>query len=403
MASPITKTEMRFASALTTSTSLPEACQALVDQVESQMEGLDLHLVLTFVSPHFRTVAADLADSLRHRLSPELLIGCTAEGVISRDKEIERSAAITLVAAHLPGVQMSPFALQAASWDDFLADQVSLMNVVGAPPNTKLIMLLADPYTTPMDTVLAAFNHSYPGVPMVGGMASGSARPGGNALFFNQRLLNNGAVGVAFAGAFDVDVVVSQGCRPIGEPVSITSVKENMILSLDYDPPLIRLREIVSDLSEQDRQLLENGLYICRVINDEEDELGRGDFLIRGVMGIDQQSGALVVGDYFENDEVVQFHLRDASTAKEDLEMMLTPQQFYGPPSGGFLFSCNGRGTRLYDHPNGDISTIQRVIGDVSLAGFFCAGEIGPVGGKNFLHGQTASLALFRPAGEWTD
>jgi small ligand-binding sensory domain FIST len=170
-----------------------------------------------------------------------------------------------------------------------------------------------------------------------------------------------------------------------------------MIYSLEGEPPLNQLQKLARDLSPEDRRLLQYGLLLGRAIASEQETLGRGDFLIRGVMGIDQQNGAMVVGDSIKDGETVQFHLRDASTAIEDLEMMLAPQLFYDSPRGGLLFSCNGRGTRLYDHPNGDITTIQKVIGDIHLAGFFCAGEIGPIGGKNFLHGHTASLALFRP------
>jgi small ligand-binding sensory domain FIST len=228
-------------------------------------------------------------------------------------------------------------------------------------------------------------------------MASGSQRAGGNALLLNDRVLNNGAVGVALAGAFEVDIIVSQGCRPVGRPFTVTSARENVIYGLEDQPPLARIKDMVDGMASDDRMLLRNGLFIGRAVGPDPDTLGRGDFLIRGVMGLDQETGVMVVGDYIDEGEMVQFHLRDATTAEEDLEMMLAPQLFFDPPCGGFLFSCNGRGTRLYDYPNGDISTIQKIIGDVNLAGFFCAGEIGPIGGKNFLHGHTASLALFRP------
>jgi small ligand-binding sensory domain FIST len=150
-------------------------------------------------------------------------------------------------------------------------------------------------------------------------------------------------------------------------------------------------------LSAQDQDVLQNGFYFGRLINPDQKSWGRVDFLIRGVMGIDREIGSLIVGDYMQAGELIQFHLRDALTAEEDLEMMLTPQMLYDAPAGGLLFSCNGRGTRLYDHPDGDISIIQQIVGNVNLAGFFCAGEIGPIGGQNFLHGHTASIALFRP------
>jgi small ligand-binding sensory domain FIST len=392
--------QMRFASAITTEREVEEAGRALTGQIEAQMGSHPLDLALVFLSPHFRVIAADLAAGLQANLNPRLIIGCTAEGVIGREQEVEREPAIALIAAHLPGVELTPFTLQSMDWRRTLSQAAGLRQTVAAPDATKLFMLLADPFTTPMDAVLEAFNTYYPDLPIIGGMASGSQRAGGNALLFNDRILNNGAVGVAFAGAFEVDIIVSQGCRPVGQPFTVTGARENVIFSLEGEPPLMRIQELVMGLAPSDRALLQHGLFIGRAVGGEREALGRGDFLIRGVMGLDQESGVMVVGDYINEGETVQFHLRDASTAEEDLEMMLAPQLLFDPPCGGFLFSCNGRGTRLYDHPNGDISIIQKVMGGIDLAGFFCAGEIGPIGNKNFLHGHTASLALFRPQAE---
>jgi small ligand-binding sensory domain FIST len=203
-------------------------------------------------------------------------------------------------------------------------------------------------------------------------------------------------VGVAFGGALEVDVIVSQGCRPIGRPLKVTAAYENYLLKLEDKVPLDYLKEMVNELPADDRELLQNGLFIGRAIDKEQTELGRGDFLVRAVTGIDQKDGSLVVGDYIRSGEIVQFHLRDADTAEEDLEMMLMPQLFNSPAAGALLFSCNGRGTRLYAHPNGDIRLIKSVLNNIAVGGFFCAGEIGPIGGENFLHGHTATLTLFR-------
>ena len=393
----VTTTEMTFASATTTERDVKEASQSLVEQVEAQLGEADIDIVMVFLSPHFRLDAPNLARSLRASLKPQALLGSTAEGVIGRDEEIEREPAITLVAARLPGVELAPFSLQASNWEDLLNDSDAFRQIVGAPDATRLFMMVADPFTTPMDAVLDAFNNYYTDLPLIGGLASGSSRPGGNALLLNDRLLNNGVAGVAFSGNFEVDVIVSQGCRPIGRALTVTSADRNMIYTLEGETPLVHLQQLIEQLPAEDKALLNNGLFIGRAISPNRETLGRGDFLIRGVMGIHQESEAIVVGDNIDVGETIQFHLRDASTAKEDLEMMLTPQLFYEPPSGGILFSCNGRGTRLYDHPNGDVATIQGVLGNINLAGFFCAGEIGPIGGKNFLHGHTASMVLFRP------
>ncbi len=170
-----------------------------------------------------------------------------------------------------------------------------------------------------------------------------------------------------------------------------------MIFSLDGQPPLTWIEELIPELPEEDRNLLQQGLFVGRAIDPHQENLGRGDFLIRSVTGVDHRTGVIAVGDIVHLGERIQFHLRDALTAEEDLEMMLIPELFREAPNGALLFSCNGRGIRLYDHPNGDIVIIQQNVGQVPLAGLFCAGEIGPVGGKNFLHSHTASLVLFRP------
>ena len=395
----IREDQMLFGSAMTVKPHMEDAIADIIAQVEGQMQGRPIDFVQVFLTPHFRLLVNDILLRLRKALQPEILIGCTAESIIGREQEIEQKPGITLVAARLPNVTLTPFKLQSMKWDETLGQAEAFHATIGAPADTKLFVLLSDPFTTPMDRILDAFNSYYPDLPIIGGLASGSHRPGGNALLFNDRTLNNGAVGVAFSGALDVDIIVSQGCRPVGRPFTVTEVQENSILSLEGQTPLSHLQALVNELTSEDQSLLQNGLFIGRAIDSTQDTLGRGDFLIRGVMGIDREDGSMVVGDYVNSGEIIQFHLRDATTAEEDLEMMLTPQMLYEPAAGGMLFSCNGRGTRLYDHPNGDISTIQKVVGDINLAGFFCAGEIGPVGGKNFLHGHTASLALFRPLG----
>ncbi len=392
--------DMLFGSATTTADEVKEVIPELVAQIRASLPTQPIHFVQIFMSPHFRLVAGEIAAGLRTALEPELLIGCTGESVIGRDQEIEQRSAITLIAAHLPGVELVPFTLQSMRWERFLDQADTFRGTIKAPAETKLFTVLGDPFTTPMDRVLEAFNTFYPDLPIIGGLASGSYRPGGNALLLNDQVLKNGAVGVAFAGAFEVDVIVSQGCRPIGQPMTVTEVQENAIIELAGKTPLEQLQALVEGMSMADQSLLQNGLFIGRAITPNQETLGRGDFLVRGVMGLDRQSGAMIVGDYLDIGETVQFHVRDANTAEEDLEMMLTPQLLFEPPAGALLFSCNGRGTRLYNHPDGDLSTIKKVFGQVDLAGFFCAGEIGPVGGKNFLHGHTASLALFRPVTE---
>jgi small ligand-binding sensory domain FIST len=207
---------------------------------------------------------------------------------------------------------------------------------------------------------------------------------------------NGGAVGAVLSGGVVVRPLVSQGCRPVGSPATVTRADRNVIIELGGQTPLERIRDMFGAADPAERALMQQGLHIGRVIDEYKTEFRRGDFLIRSVMGADPESGAVAVGDYVEVGETVQFHVRDAGSADEDLKTMLaTVAQ---PPAGALLFTCNGRGTYLFGVPDHDARAVQASFGRLPLAGLFCAGEIGPVGGRNFLHGFTASLALFTDA-----
>ncbi len=388
---------MCFASATTTESSPVTAISDLVTQIREQHMSGTIDFALAFLSPHFGENVEQFVHAIGNELSPGMLVGCTGQGVIGSKEEIERRPAMALVTARLPDVVLTPMVLGAADLHKMLGGSKTPLKDLDVPDSTKMFLMIADPFTVPMDQLLDSFNATFPGIPIIGGMASGASAAVRNALILNDQVLHDGAIAVAFAGDVNVDIIVSQGCRPIGPTFRVTNVRDNVIMDLEGQTPFERLQALLTELSKEERELIRNGLFVGRAIDSKKEMLGRGDFLIRGVMGLDQQSGVITVGDYIDEGEVVQFHLRDAATAKEDLEMMLTPHALFGQPSGAFLFSCNGRGTQLYDHANGDISRIQEFFPGINVAGFFCAGEIGPIGGKNFLHGHTASLALIRP------
>jgi small ligand-binding sensory domain FIST len=391
-------TQFKFASILVQDESIDRVLSAVSKQmIDSLGEHVDLALV--FASSHFLLQAAGLGVNLRRAIGAKVMIGCCSEGVIGPDHEIESEPAVAVVAAQLPGVGVHAFHLSGHEAMDIAREQSRFSEHIQLERDTRGIVMIADPFSTPMDQMLGAFNFYCAGVPIIGGLASAGRQPDENRLFMNDTVLKDGLVCIALSGPVQLDVIVSQGCRPIGPVFEVTDAKNNIIDSLEGVPPMERISDVLEALSDDDRQLLQNGLFIGRAIDSRREALGRGDFLIRGVMGADSRTGAIAIGDMIKTGERVQFHLRDARTAREDLEMMLTPHALFGAPSGAFLFSCNGRGTHLYDEPDGDISAINSFFHGIDLAGFFCAGEIGPVGGKNFLHGHTASLALIRPAG----
>jgi small ligand-binding sensory domain FIST len=204
-------------------------------------------------------------------------------------------------------------------------------------------------------------------------------------------------VGITLNGAIDVQTVVSQGCRPVGHPVVVTKAHENVIEQIAGRPALQVLQEIVDTMPREEQQLLRNGLYIGRAIDEYRESWSRGDFLVRNVMGMEQATGGIGITDLVRVGQTVQFHVRDAATAEEDLRLLLEEQKKQDAPAGGLLFNCNGRGTRMFSKPCHDISATRAILPQTPIAGFFAAGELGPVGRRNFIHGHTASFALFRP------
>jgi small ligand-binding sensory domain FIST len=260
-------------------------------------------------------------------------------------------------------------------------------------PGSGPYLLIGDPFSFPTDHLLRHLNEQMPGTVVMGGMASGGMGPGETRLFLDNRVVNEGAIGARLPGV-RIRTLVSQGCGPVGNVYTVTRAEGNVIHELGGRPPLLRLQELVEGLSPEDRTLLGQGLFVGRAIDEYKLEPGRGDFLIRQVVGVAQRTGALAVGDRIEVGESIQFHVRDAATADEDLRALLELEAIE-PADGALLFTCNGRGSRLFPVFDHDASLISERLGGLPLAGFNCAGEIGPVGGKNFLHGFTASVALF--------
>ncbi len=353
------------------------------------------HLAVVFASfqhqPHFAELAAVLSDEL----ATERIIGCTGESIVAGGREIEGSPALALWVAHLPGTEVRPMHLSFRATPDggmFEGWHSSLRRAWSADAS---MLLLGEPFSFPADVLLARMNEDRPGVGISGGMASGGWGVGQNRVIVGGKSYDHGAAAIVLYGETRVRTVVSQGCRPVGRPLVVTKVDRNVLLELGGKPALAQLQEIFGTLTAHEQGLFRNGLHVGRVINEYQGEFGRGDFLVRNVEGADPKSGAIAVGDYLRVGQTVQFHVRDAGTADEDLQAMLAAAKDKAAPTAALLFTCNGRGTRLFETPDHDAAAVQDAWPGVPLAGFFAQGEIGPVGGKNFLHGFTASLALF--------
>jgi len=354
--------------------------------LEQTGDGLDLAVL--FVTPHHAGALEDAAGAVRAVLRPGTLIGCAAVAVAGNGREVEDGPAVALWAARL-AAPVAPLVLHGEETPDGPL-------VVGwpdaSPFEPEAVILVADPFTFPADTFLGRLAADRPGLPVIGGMASGARGPGGSRLVLDDHVMPVGAVGALLGPGSGLTTVVSQGCRPIGDPFVVTKAERNVIYELGGQPPLQRLEHLARRLPEDEVQLVNQGLHLGLVIDEQVSEYHRGDFLIRNVLGADRANGAIAVDALVEVGTTVQFQVRDGASADEDLRLLLTGRE----ADAALLFTCSGRGRNLFDEPDHDTGVLAQSLDGPQVAGFFAAGELGPVGGRNFLHGFTASIALFR-------
>lgn len=390
---------MRWASAISERPDLEGAVEDVVAATEQALGEAAPDLLFAFFSPAHAVGCDRLGRALRDAFPGALLVGCSARSVIGGGREVEMGAALSLTVARLPHVSLAPmrvagdgFPRGAESWREHFEL---------APDPAPDFVLLADPFTCDAEPLVRQLDADFPDSTLVGGLASGGERAGGNALLLADRVHADGLVGVALQGDVRVDAVVAQGCRPIGHPLFVTRARDNLLVEVDGRPPMEIVRELFEAASPRDRALMQTSLFLGVEMRPELSQYGRGDFLVRNLMGADARTGAIAVAALLQEGQVVQFHLRDAQTSAEDLDERLARHcAAHGGrarPAGALLFSCLGRGAALYGVPDHDSNALQRHVGPVPLGGFFCNGEIGPVEHRTFLHGYTSAFGLFRP------
>jgi small ligand-binding sensory domain FIST len=390
---------MKWATTISRKTSFEDAVLECAEGLSRRLGPGPISLALAFVTPHFADYYPRLYGLVSQYLEPKTFLGCSGGGVIGGGEEVERSPAVTMVAARLPGVRLTPLHLS-GPLPDLDGPPDAWERLVGVRAHDKEhFVLLADPFSGRPEALLAGLDYAFPNSSKIGGLASGATSPGLNALFLDGEVFTEGTVGVALSGDVVVDTVVAQGCRPIGELMRITRCEGNLLYELDDRPAFEVLQELFAALDARDRHLASTALFVGVLMDEFREEPRVGDFLIRNLIGADPRRGAVAVGEHLQEGMRVRFHLRDAKTSAEDLHAMLRSYEKTSPenvPSGALLFSCLGRGEGLYGRPNFDTDVFREHLGDVPVGGFFCNGEIGPVGGATFLHGYTSAFGLFR-------
>lgn len=376
---------MHVGAAVSTTRESGLAAAEAADEAAQPLDGGVVDLAVVFATPDHVPEIEDVLTATRTRLDPGVVIGGVAQGIVGPHEEHEQGPAVSVWCASFGGGQAIGFRSRAirreeggmvvSGWPDTHPDDVTLV--------------LADPLSYPAPDVVRRMGEDRPGHVLVGGLVTGGQQA--SRLLLNRTVHTDGAVGAVLRDV-DVDVLVSQGCRPVGEPLTVTRAERNVILELAGTRAADRLRQIFHDADPRDQDLLRAGLHIGIVADEYREDFETGDFLIRSVLGADPETGGIAVGDLVPVGTTVQFQVRDAASADADLTTRLTGQR---PAEGALLFTCNGRGLNLFGEPHHDVRAVESSL-DAAVSGAFCAGEIGPVAGRPFLHGFTASMALFR-------
>ena len=393
---PVTSPAFRCASSLSTQ---PRWQDALEEAASAACQSLGdaADFGLAFLSPHHAAAADEIAKRACDAIGTSNLLGCTGEAIAGTAREVEEDPALSLWLARWPAARLTAMHLNfertpeggaLKGWPDELA---------GEWPAGSFVIALGEPFSFPADFLLERMNEDRPEVAVIGGMASGGSQPGENRLMLGPATHVEGAVALHVSGPVRLKTVVSQGCRPIGRPFVVTKAERNIIYELGGKPTMVQLREIFDTLPTHEQRLVQQALHVGRVVSEYQERFEQGDFLVRNVIGIDANSGAVAIGDYIRPGQTVQFHVRDEEAADAELKQLLNAAKkgCPAPPAGALLFTCNGRGTRMFSEPHHDAAAVAGALGPIPLAGFFAQGELGPIGRQNFMHGFTASIGLF--------
>lgn len=372
--------------------------QAWVEKLRGQLCGQRVSLGLVFMTPRFFQRAKQVLEILRVHGQIPLLAGCSSTGLIAGNQEVEENAGLTVALHVLPGAELKAFRftqqdVEAAKVPEYWPAKTGL-----TPDETNGWLVFADPFRLDSESWLTSWSAAYAPLPVLGGLASGDYTAQQTQVYLDGEVFDEGGVAISVGGDVKLYGVISQGCMPIGETWTLTRVDQNLIHEIGNRPAYEVLAETFGALSTEDQRKSRGNLFVGLAMNEYLEDFHRGDFLVRNLLSADPQSGVIAVGALPRTGQTVQFQRRDADAATEDMHVLLTrAQEKLAGASiyGGCLCCCNGRGQNLFGQPNHDAQMVQEHLGPIAMSGFFCNGEIGPVGERNFLHGYTAALALF--------
>ena len=391
---------MKWASKVSDNPELQTSIEKCRREIVEEL-GQPPDLLIAFVSSEF-SEDYESVTQLRTELADNgVLIGCCGNGIIGAGREIEHRPGFALAAATLPNISLHPFHItdtQIPDGDDLpdIWEQLVGLKAIEQPN----FIILSDPFSIRISNLVQGLDYAFPNNTTIGGIASGGHRPGGNILYLNDGIIREGAIGLAITGDAKIDTIVAQGCKPIGEPLRITQCDRNLLKEINGSSPFEILGSLYSILDENERKLFEHSLFIGMVMDPFNDNPTMGDFLIRNILGADNDKNIITVGELLREGQIIQFHLRDSKASSDDLRNLLTSakkSELRVDECGALLFSCLGRGSYLFGKADHDTNMFKEHMGEIPLTGFFCNGEIGPVAGNTYIHGYTSSIGIIRP------
>jgi small ligand-binding sensory domain FIST len=374
------------------------ALQRWAEELRARLSVPQVSLGLVFMTPRFFKQSRQILEILRVHARIPLLVGCSSQSLIFSSEEIEEGAGIVLGLYSLPGANLKASIFTEQQVEEANGPGYWRMETGIEPEQTNGWLVLIDPFHLDSETWLKGWNEAYAPLPILGGLASGEYNEQTTQIYLNGEVYEEGGVALSVGGDVRLVGVTSQGCTPIGETWTLTKVEQNIIHEIGNRPAYEVLAETFNQLSSEEQQRARGNLFVGLVVNEYMEDFHRGDFLIRNLLGADPRSGSIAVGAAPRLGQTIQFQRRSAAAATEDMNELLGRTRAkleQSPIYGGCLCSCNGRGQGMFGRPNHDAELVQQRLGPLGLTGFFCNGEIGPVGERSFLHGFTASLALF--------
>lgn len=391
---------MYWCSTVSNSPSLELAIEDVTKEIIKKLDGKSPDLGFVFISSHHSSDYESINEKIKSKIPFKTIVGCSASGVIGEGKEFEYLPGISLSAGSLPNVNFKPFHFTQNELPNPDQSPESWKEITNSDEeNPKTIVLFPDPFSVRTEYVLDGLDFAYPNTKIIGALASGGSKPGQNALFIDDATYFNGCAGLLISGNFELDVLVAQSCRPIGEPMIVTRANNNVINELDNDLPIVAIKKLYDNLPEDEKYVMNNALQIGILM----DRLGSIDdeitYMIRNISSIDKETGSITIGESITEGQIVQFNLRDSSAAQEELKKMLSEYESKNGEiiKSTLMFSSVGRGKYLLGESHHDINLYKNIIDDKSpITGFFSNGEISPIGDRTYLHGYTSSFAIFK-------